>query len=59
MGNLMKGSVLLTDSAISLKWITVTFKIEIDQKHDTNSFLEVFDDGEFESDVRFADRFGR
>ncbi len=51
-------SVLLTDLAVSLKWITVTLKIETDQTHGTNCILEVSDSGEFESHVRFVDRFG-
>ncbi len=55
MGNLMKGSVLLTDSAVSLKWITVTLKIEMQYKHRANCSLEAFGGGEFESHVRFVD----
>ncbi len=50
--NLM--SVLLTDLAISLKWITITFKIEMDHKHGTNWFLEISNGGEFEFHVRFV-----
>ncbi len=41
MVNLMNGSVLLTDSAVSLKWLTVTIKIEkieTDLRHWTNCF---------------------
>ncbi len=34
-------SVLLTDSAVSLKWLTVTLKIEMGQRHGTNCFLGV------------------
>ncbi len=49
--NLM--SVLLTDMGISLKWITVTLKIETDQRHGINCLLEVFDGWEFKSDVHF------
>ncbi len=52
-------SILLTDLPVSLKWITVTLKIEMDQKHVINCFLGVIDGGKFESDVRFVDRFTR
>ncbi len=54
--NLM--SVLMTNLAISLKWITVTLKIEMDQKHGTKGFLDVCEGGEFECDVRSNDRYG-
>ncbi len=56
-GSLNLISALFTNLTVSLKWITVTFKIEMDQKHGTNCFLEVFDGEEFESDVHFVDRF--
>ncbi len=55
MGSSNPMSVLLTDLAVSLKWITVTLKIETDQTHGTNCVLEVSASGEFKSHVHFVD----
>ncbi len=51
-------SVLLTDLAVSLEWITVTLNVDTVQTHGTKCVLEVSGSGEFESHVHFVDRFG-
>ncbi len=52
--NLM--SVLMNDVTPSLKWLTVTLKIETAYRHRTNCFLGVSDGAELESHVRFDER---
>ncbi len=47
--NLM--SVLMNDVTVSLKWLTVTLKIETAYRHGTNCFLGVRDNGQLESHV--------
>ncbi len=53
--NLM--SVLMSNVTVSLKWLTVTLKIEMGQRHGTNCFLGVSDSGQLESHLHFGDRF--
>ncbi len=55
--NLM--SVLMNDVTLSLKWLTVTLKIETAYRLGTNCFLGVSDGAELESHVRFDERCDR
>ncbi len=54
--NLM--SVLMTDVTLSLKWLTVTLKIEMAYRHGTNCFLGVSDRDKLESRDRVDDGCG-
>ncbi len=52
-------SVLVTNLTVSLKWLTVTVKIDTGLRRGTHCCLGVSDSGQLDSHLRFGDRLDR